>query len=231
MLEEPPLITINSHTRRPSAAQIAGFQNIPTGFVVDAMFGAGAFDRQIQPVGDGRDLHCVAAGPALTADCGPADILGLLAALNFIQSGDIVVSAFGAHQGCASVGDRVMGMIKNSGGAGLVTDGPARDYEGIVEVGLPLWCTGLTPASPFSNGPGRVGFDVQLGGQRVETGDMIIADRDGVVVVPFERIDETLDNLQRVEIAERARDKEVADGLKVPQNIVDLLASDKVRFS
>ncbi|MEO9463814.1 MAG: hypothetical protein ABJG29_14370, partial [Marinomonas sp.] len=95
MLEEPALVTINSNIRRPSVAQIAGFQNIPTGFVVDAMFGAGALDRQIQPVGDGRDMRCVAAGPALTADCGPADILALLAALNFIQSGDIVVSAFG----------------------------------------------------------------------------------------------------------------------------------------
>ena len=231
MLEEPPLVTINSNIRRPSVAQIAGFQNIPTGFVVDAMYGAGALDRQIQPVGAGRDIRCVAAGPALTADCGPADILALLASLNFIQNGDIVVSSFGGHQGCASVGDRVMGMIKNSGGAGLVTDGPARDYDGIVEVGLPLWCTGLTPASPFSNGPGRVGFAVQLGGQEVETGDMIIADRDGVVVVPFERIDETLENLQRVEVAERQRDKQVADGLKVPQDIVDLLASDRVKFT
>ena len=113
MLEEPPLITINSNIRRPSVAQIAGFQNIPTGFVVDAMYGAGALDRQIQPVGAGRDIRCVAAGPALTADCGPADILALLASLNFIQNGDIVVSSFGGHQGCASVGDRVMGMIKN----------------------------------------------------------------------------------------------------------------------
>ena len=60
---------------------------------------------------------------------------------------------------------------------------------------------------------------------------MIIADRDGVVVVPFERIDETLENLQRVEVAERQRDKQVADGLKVPQDIVDLLASDRVKFT
>ena len=231
MIEEPALITINSTIRRPSVAQIAGFQNIPTGFVVDAMYGAGALDRTIQPVGDGRDIKCVAAGPALTADCGPADILALVAALNFVQSGDIIVNSFGAHQGCASAGDRVTGMIKNAGGAGLVTDGPARDYEGLVEVGLPLWCTGLTPASPFSNGPGRVGFAIQIGGQEVETGDMIVADRDGVVVVPYERIDETLENLQRVEVAERELDEKVAAGLKVPPNIVELLASDKVKFT
>ena len=230
MIEEPPILSINGKTRRPSQDQILAFQDIPTGFVVDALFGSGALSRTIQPFGDGRDLNCSVAGPALTANCGPADILATLAALQFIQTGDVVVSAFAAHQGCAAAGDRLVGMMKNGGAAGFVTDGPVRDYSGIVAVGLPVWCTGLTPASPYSAGPGSVGFAIQIGHQQVETGDMIIADRDGVVVVPFEKIDETLANLERVTEAERDLDAKVADGLKIPEGVAELLNSDKTRF-
>jgi len=230
MIEEPPLLKIKSNLRRPADAQIAAFKGVPTGFVVDALFGGGALSSDIQPVGGGRDLDCVAAGPALTADCGPADILATIAALQFIRPGDVVVSAFAAHQGCAAAGDRVAGMMKNNGAAGFVTDGPVRDYAGVVAAGLPVWCTGLTPASPFSKGPGSVGFAIQIGGQEVETGDMIIADRDGVVVVPFENIDEIIAALARVKELETALDAEVAEGLKIPAPISELLASDRVEY-
>lgn len=230
MIEEPPILTIKRAARRPGAAQIAAFQGVPTGFVVDALYGAGALSSDIQPIGAGRDLRCVAAGPALTADCGPADILATLASLKFIRPGDIVVAAFAGHQGCAAAGDRLVGMMKNNGAAGFVTDGPMRDYDGVVGVGLPVWCTGLTPASPFAKGPGAVGQAIQIGGREVETGDMIVADRDGVVVVPFEKIDEVIVMLAQVKELETALDAEVAEGLKLPAAMAELLASDQVRY-
>ena len=132
---------------------------MPTGFVADALCG-GVMSREIQPLGDGRDIDCVAAGPALTADCGPADILATMAALSYIRPGDVVVAAVAGHQGCVTIGDRVAGRMKNGGAAGYVSDGPVRDYAGIVAAGLPIWCTGLTPASPYSKGPGWVGFPI-----------------------------------------------------------------------
>ncbi|MEP1207392.1 MAG: RraA family protein [Rhizobiaceae bacterium] len=230
MIEEPPLLTVKQTRKRPSQAQIDAFQNVATGFVVDALYGGGALSGDIQPVGGGRDITTSVAGPALTADSGPADVLATIAALNFIEKGDVLVSAFGGHQGCAAAGDRIMGMLGNCGGIGLVTDGPVRDYQGIVEVGLPIWCTGLTPASPFTSGPGRIGFAIQIGGQQVESGDMVIADRDGVVVVPFDQIDAAIENLQRVQQAEEARDQKVAEGLKLPADIEQLLQGDQTRF-
>ena len=214
MIEAPPTLTVKSSIRRPTDAQIAAFQDVPTGFVVDALFGGGALSSDIQPLGAGRDLHCVAAGPALTANNGAADVLATFAALNFIQGGEIVVAAFDAHSGCAAAGDRLIGMMKNCGAAGFVTDGPVRDYTGIVPVGLPVWCTGITPASPHMSGPGTVGFPVQIGGQEVETGDMIVADRDGVVVVPYERLDEVIQSLERIRELETELDAKVATGLK-----------------
>ena len=230
MIEEPPKLTIKRPSRRPSKEQIAGFQQVPTGFVVDALEGSGALSPLIQPLGAGRDFSCVAAGPAITVNTGPADILALLASLKYIHPGDIVVSAFSAYQGCAACGDRVAGMIKNNGAAGLVTDGPIRDYQGMVEVALPTWCTGINANSPVSQGPGTVGLAVQIGGVETETGDMIVADRDGVVVVPYELIDQVLERLVRIKELEIELDKEVAAGLKQPPAIAELLESDQVRI-
>ncbi|MFV0473445.1 MAG: RraA family protein [Pikeienuella sp.] len=229
MIEEPPLLTIKRPARRPSPAQIAAFQGMPSGFVADAMYGTGSIAR-VTPLGAGRDIRCVAAGPALTVDCGPGGILALLASFAFIQPGDIVVSAYAGHQGAAQAGDRAMGMLKNNGAAGFVTDGPMRDYAGLVEVGLPVWCSGLNPASPVSTTPGRVGLPIQIGGREVETGDMIVADRDGVVVAPFEQLDSIIAQLQVVRQLEAELDAKVAEGLKSPPAIEELLRSDKVRY-
>lgn len=230
MIEEPPLLTVKRPTRRPTASQIAAFQNVPTSFVVDAMYGAGALATVIRPLGSGRDIDCRAAGPALTAYTGPGDILAVLAALDSIRDGDVVIAACDAFQGCAAAGDRVIGMAKNNGAIGYVTDGPVRDYAGIVRVGLPVWCTGLTPASPYAKGPGRIGYPVQIGGQQVDTGDMVVADRDGVVIVPFARIDEVIEMLAKVTELETALDAEVEKGLKMPDSIRELLASDQVKY-
>ncbi len=227
MIEAPPTLTIKASFRRPTDQQIAAFQGVPTGFVVDALLGGGALASRIQPVGAGHDIRCIAAGPALTADCGAADVLAAFAALKFITPGDVVVSAFAGHTGCAAAGDRLVGMMKNNGAAGFITDGPVRDYDGIVSVGLPVWCAGLTPASPHMSGPGSVGFPIQIGGQEIETGDMIVADRDGVVVVPFERIDDVIEKLAQISELEKSLDAKVAQGLKVPDWVEDFLASDK----
>ena len=229
MIEEPPLLTIRRPDRRPSEAEIAAFQGVPTGFVADAMFGTGAL-LGVRPFAEGRDAPCVAAGPALTVENMPGGILALVASTPFIRKGDVVVNAFAGYQGVAAAGDRISGMMKNAGAAGFVTDGPMRDHPGIAAVGLPCWCSGLNPASPVSTGPGRIGLPISIGGLEVETGDMIVADRDGVVVVPFERIGEVLERLERVKELEYALDAEVAKGLVCGAAIRDLLESDRVRY-
>ena len=225
MIEEPKALTIRRPKRRPSADQIAAFQGVPTSFVVDAMFGGGALDTNISQL-PGQTAHV--AGPALTVDNRPSDILALLGALALVQPGDVVMNGAAGFQGCAAAGDRVCGMLKNNGAAGFVTDGPMRDLEGLLEVGLPAWCTGLTPDSPFSTGPGKIGLPVQIGGRHVETGDMIVADENGVVVVPFDRIAEVVDRLEAVKTSETELDGEVAAGRKIPDPIAEMLDGPNV---
>ena len=228
MIEEPPVLTIHRRRNRPSAAQLEALRDRPLGFVVDAMGGQGALSHEIAPLAPGA-LSMRFCGVALTCDCGPADILALLAGLTEVEAGDVLVVATGGWRGCAAAGDRVTGMARNGGAVALVTDGLVRDFDGIVEVGLPVFCAGLTPNSPYGKGPGTVGAPVVIGGVSVSSGDVILGDRDGVVVVPFDRLDAVIAEVARVGELEAALDARVAEGLTAPPSIVDLVASDAVR--
>ena len=232
MIENPPLIQIKkkSSRKKPSQEQIDGCKNIPTGFICDALNGYAALDPSIKPLSiPGKKVKQI-VGPALTVFSGAADVLGMAIALSEIQPGDIVVNGVSGFQGTAAVGDRIAGMIKNNGGVGLVTDGPMRDLDGIIETGLDCFCTGLNPNSPFNSGPAKIGFPVNIGGTTVSSGDIIVADSDGVTVVPFDKIDEVLEKLDRIIEVENAMDKQVSEGLKISQKALDYLNSDQVVY-
>ena len=232
MIENPPLIQIKkkSSRKRPSEKQINGFKNIPTGFICDALNGYAALDPSIKPLSiPGKKVKQV-VGPALTVFSGAADVLGMAIALSEIEPGDIVVNGVSGFQGTAAVGDRIAGMIKNNGGVGLVTDGPMRDLDGIIETGLDCFCTGLNPNSPFNSGPAKIGFPMNIGGTTVSSGDIIVADSDGVTVVPFDKIDEVLKKLDRIIEVESAMDKQVSVCLKISQKALDYLKSDQVVY-
>lgn len=229
MLEEPPLVQIRKPSRRPTAEQIAALAEQPTGFLCDAMNGKGALEWDLTLL-DPDALPDRFCGVALTADNGPDDILALQIALTQIQPGDVVVAATSRWRGSAVTGDRVLGMCRNSGAVAFVTDGLVRDYEGIVEVGLPVVCAGMTPNSPYSRGPGIVGEPVVLGDVRIATGDVIVGDRTGTVVVPFEKIDAVIQTVSRIGELEADMDAKVAAGQKTPGSADALVASDKVRW-
>ena len=212
MIEEPAKLTIRATINRPTQAQIDAFKNIPTGFLCDAMDGQGALCTSIQPVCIDGGLPLHTHGPALVADNGPAEILATMGAIHIAQPGDVIVAAVHGHTNCPAAGDRFCGMMKNKGVAGFITDGQMRDYPGIVAAGLPAWCAGLSPNSPYSNGPGKVGFGAVVGGRHVETGDMIVADRDGVVVVPFAMIDAVIAQLAAIQELEDTLDEKVQNG-------------------
>jgi 4-hydroxy-4-methyl-2-oxoglutarate aldolase len=230
MLETPPLLTVRRPARRPSDAQIGAFKGVSASFVADAMGGTGSLDTRIAPPGFGHHLPFTAVGPALTVENWAGDVLATVAAMRFVSPGDVLVVSVAGHSGCAAAGDLVMGMARNAGAAGFVTDGPLRDYTALIEVGLPVWCTGLNPASPSGRGPGKIGLPMAIGGRQVATGDMIIADRDGVVVVPFERIDTVIAALETVKRLEAEAEALVASGATMLSDIAAVLDSDQTVY-
>ena len=209
MIEEPAALRIARDRPMPDPTLVAALAPHPTGFVLDAMLGAGAMDAAVKPLPGLPHRLC---GPALTVGNRAGDILATLAALELVEAGQVVVAAFEGHRACAAAGDRALGMLRNAGAAGFVTDGPLRDLDGLAAVGLPAFCTGLTPGSPVARGPGTVGLPVVVGGVSVATGDVIVGDRDGVVVVPRAQLPKVVRAVERVAAAESALDAEVAEG-------------------
>lgn len=226
VIEDPPLITLRRRFPRPSAAQVEALRGAMTGHLVDAMGGRGGLPYSIKPVIPEQAHFC---GVAVTSHPGPADNLATFAALDLAQPGDVIVAATDGFVGTAVVGDLILGMMRNCGVVGFVTDGCVRDIPGIRSVGLPCHAAGVTPNSPVRNRPGTVGLPVTLGGVPIESGDVLVGDLDGVVVVPFARIDAVIAALQDVRKAESALEAKVQAGLKIPDFIRTLLAGPGVR--
>ena len=225
MIDEPPLLTVAKTTDRPDAKLVKRFRDVPTSFICDALGGQGALDWRIKPIGEP-----FMTGVAFTCDCGPADILALSVAVARCQPGDVLVAATGGHHGTAVIGDLLLGIAKNRGAAGLVTDGLIRDRVDVEALHLPVYAMGVNPNSPYGQGPGTVGLPVVCGGRTVSSGDIVVGDRDGVVTVPFARIAEVLERLEEVKAAEAGMLKKVKAGLKEVAKAEAVLKGPRVKF-
>lgn len=209
MIENPPLLTIHRGHPRPDPALIGAFRGALTSHLVDAMEGRGAVDWRIKPL---DPANAGFAGPALTAHSSPADVFGMIGAALEAEPGDVIMCANEGYTGTAVIGDLAAGILRNKGVAAFVTDGLARDRAGIVTTGLPLFARGISPNSPASSGPGQVGAPVVLGGVPVSSGDIVVGDADGVVVIPLAKAQAVLERLQAVRAAEKSAEAAVKAG-------------------
>jgi regulator of RNase E activity RraA len=75
---------------------------------------------------------------------------------------------------------------------------------------------GVTPNSPHRNGPGTIGFPVNIAGYPVRSGDVVVADQDGVVIIPIEKISMVLEKLPAIRTAEGSADESVRLGARMP---------------
>lgn len=195
------------------------FRGVPTGNVVDALDKISAMHYSIKPVG--KDYTLV--GSALTVRVWPGDNLIVNKAIEMSGPGDVLVIDNGEFDGCSVWGDLTSLMAKNAGAAGMVTNGLVRDLAGIEEAGFPVFARGATPNSSFKRGPGEIGVPVSCGGISVKSGDIVIGDRDGVVVIPLELAGETVQRLPAVLENEKAVMEAICRGVTAPGNLALLL--------
>jgi 4-hydroxy-4-methyl-2-oxoglutarate aldolase len=225
MIEDAPLLTMALQIARPTGELVGAFENTPTSFIADAMGGSGALDWRIKSIGMVRPF----VGVALTCDCGPADNLALCAAVAQCQAGDVLVAATSGYTGASVVGDLLLGIARNRGAVAFVTDGLVRDVDDIEALEFPVFAAGVIPNSPARNGPGTVGLPVQCGGLNIASGDIVIGDRDGVVVVPHATAKVVLEALAKVRDAETQMLAKVKAGLTEVGFVAELLAGGRVR--
>jgi 4-hydroxy-4-methyl-2-oxoglutarate aldolase len=209
VIENQPVLTIHRGHRRPDAALIEAFRGTQTSHLVDAMDGRGAVDWRIKPL-DPASASFV--GAALTCHSYPADFCGVAGAVMEAEAGDVIMCSNEYYTGTAVIGDLAAGAMRNKGLAAFVTDGLARDRAGIIASGLPVFAMGIVPNSPASIGPGQVGAPIVLGGVHVSSGDIVVGDADGVVVIPLVQAQAVLTRLRQVQAAEKAAEEAVRGG-------------------
>lgn len=110
--------------------------------------------------------------------------------------GSVLVVAGGNTSRTATIGGLMALEMQQAGISGLVTDGLVRDARDIRASGFAVWCRGVTPTASQKHGPIVVGGSVSIGGTLIRDGDLVIADEDGVVIWPRERIEELLATAQ-----------------------------------
>jgi RraA family protein len=125
------------------------------------------------------------AGPAFTVRSRSGDNLMLHRAIDLAAPGDVIVVDAGGDLDIAITGELMMGWAARRGIAAVVIDGAIRDAAQLAELPLGIWARGVTPSGPYKDGPGEIGLPCACGGQVVMPGDLVMADEDGVVVLPM----------------------------------------------
>lgn len=127
--------------------------------------------------------------------------------------GDVVVVANGGH--CVSSwGGTASFAAKRKGVAGLLVDGGVRDREEMVEHGFPVFARHWVPTTGRTRiHVAEIGGTVSVSGQRVTTGDIVIADGTGIVVVPQDRAEEVLGIAEGLAADDAQATREIASGL------------------
>jgi regulator of RNase E activity RraA len=132
------------------------------------------------------------AGPALTVEVRPGDNLMIHAAMALAKPGDVLVVDGKGDQTCALMGAIMMNACKKIGLAGVILDAACRDGEEICALDFPVFSVGTNPNGPTKFVPGRIGWPISAGGIAISSGDLIVADSDGVVVVERDKAESLL---------------------------------------
>lgn len=128
------------------------------------------------------------AGPAFTVKCAPGDHLSLHAAIYTASPGDVIVVEADPHYAVA--GGNVCAIAQQRGIAGFVVDGVIRDLAQVREIGFPVFARGVIPKPGAKTHIFPFNQVITCGGARVNGGDIIVADEEGIAVIPLAKAEE-----------------------------------------
>ena len=135
------------------------------------------------------------AGPAFTVRCAPGDNLMLHAAIYRADRGSVVVVQAGDVDYAVS-GGNVCAVAQRRGIAAFVVDGVIRDIAEVRDIGFPVFARGVVPIPGGKTVVAPLNDPVRCGGVTVGAGDTVVADEEGIVVVPIARREQVLADAQ-----------------------------------
>lgn len=199
-MQAGPGFRVREEISRPAREVVSAFADFDSPEVSDFMNRLYTMTSEIQAM---TPESPVLVGPACTVRVFPGDNLMVHKCLDVAKPGDVIV--VDSKSSTAALGDLISTKARHRGVAGFVVDGLIRDLPEIRALGdFPVFAKGVTPIGPLHRGPGEINYPIAAGGVVVHPGDLIVADRNGVVVVPQEICTQLLEQLRsRMETARK----------------------------
>jgi len=167
---------------RPDDEVVAQYRDLPSATISDALRKQQTLPHNIKSVYTPFEKI---VGPALTVAVSPGDELLALKAIEIAEPGDVIIVSGAGPSKFSLWGGIMSTMAKVRGVAGLVTDGLVRDVDQCRQLPFTIFAAGVTPVAPSIDvPPGSLNYPITFGEVIVHPGDLIVADEDGVVIVP-----------------------------------------------
>ena len=191
---------LNTAIDRPSPDVIKAYASLSTNELCDVLELSCVMRYAIHALWPGVPRI---AGPAFTARTGRNDNLMFHASIYLAQPGDVIVVEAGDDE-MAVAGGNVCAIAQRRGVAGLVVDGVVRDVAESRDKRFPLFARGVSPIPGKRVGDGDMNATIRCGGVLVSPGDIVVADEEGIVVVPRVRAADVLAKAQAKVTADAA---------------------------
>jgi 4-hydroxy-4-methyl-2-oxoglutarate aldolase len=195
--------------QRADSNAIGTFEALGCATVHEALGRSGLMKPYLRPIWPGAQI----AGPAVTVLAQPGDNWMLHVAIEQCQPGDVVVVGCTADNTDGMFGELLATSMRARGLKGLIIDAGCRDVRPLHDMSFPVWSKAISAKGTVKATLGAVNVPVVCAGVNVEPGDAVVADDDGVVIVPRNRAVEVAQKAQKRHDEEDGKRKQLAAGV------------------